>query len=147
MSSPRWKAGYKVRWTQDEPSYGSIVRTQVKFYYHYGIFVDEQTVIQFGLPDNGETPAEEIKVMITDIDVFANGNLVETGICDTAEERSTCRKPDEIVSIARSHIGETGYHILHNNCEHFVYGCVFGKKKSFLDDVRETIRRKLKETE
>lgn len=136
-----------MHWTQDEPVRGSIVRTPVKFYYHYGIFADEQTVIQFGLPDNGTTPPEEIKVLITDIDVFANGGFVETGICETAEEKRTYRKADEVVSEAMSRVGETGYHILHNNCEHFVYSCCFGKKKSFLDDVRETIRKKLKETE
>ena len=136
-----------MRWTQDQPVRGSIVRTQVKFYYHYGIFVDEQTVIQFGLPDNGTTPPEEIRVLITDIDVFANGGFVETGICETAEEKRTYRKEDDIVSEAMSHVGETGYHILHNNCEHFVYGCCFGEKKSFLDGVRETIRNKLKKTE
>ena len=35
--------------------------------------------------------------------------------------------------------------ILHNNCEHFVNECAFGKSNSrFLDDVREKLRQKLK---
>lgn len=35
---------------------------------------------------------------------------------------------DEIILAAKSRIGERGYNILYNNCEHFVYECVFGIK-------------------
>ena len=46
--------------------------------------------------------------------------------------------------LARQRIGESGYNILHNNCEHFVNECVFGEKRSaFLQDVREKLRKKL----
>ena len=55
------------------------------------------------------------------------------------------RKPEEIIKTARSRIGEGGYDILHHNCEHFVNECAFGKSNSsFLDDVREKLRQKLK---
>ena len=47
-------------------------------------------------------------------------------------------KPDEIVENARSRIGEGGYHILYNNCEHFVNQCAFGEKvSSQVDGLRE----------
>ena len=60
-----------------------------------------------------------------------------------SDEKRKCRKPEEIVSIAKAALGQNGYNILHNNCEHFVYSCVFGEKRSFLDEAREAIRKKL----
>jgi len=43
-----------------------------------------------------------------------------------------------------SKIGTGGYHILHNNCEHFVNECVFGEaRSSFVDNVRNSIRKKI----
>ena len=136
-----------MRWTEKEPKYGDMVRVQVRFYYHYGIYVDDSTVIQFGLPDNGNTPPEDIRVLSTDVQTFLNGGFLECGEPSDAEEKRKLRKPEAVVVIAKSKLGETGYHILHNNCEHFAYTCMFGEKKSFLDDVRAKIRKKLKETE
>ena len=63
-------------WLDKTPQYGDMIRVKVKFYYHYGIFVDENTVIQFGLPDNSGTPPDEIEVMTTDITTFSNGELI-----------------------------------------------------------------------
>ena len=136
-----------MRWTQKEPTYGDIIRVPFKFYHHYGIFIDSENVVQFGLRDNSVVPVGEIKVIVTDIDTFCDGELIETGECETSEEKHDHRKPKDIVEAALARVGEDGYHILHNNCEHFVYSCAFGKKKCFLDDIREKIRNKLQETE
>ena len=136
-----------MRWSEKEPRRGDMVRVQVRFYYHYGIFVDENTIIQFGLPDNSNIPPEEICVIATDAATFLNGGFLECGEPSDAEEKRKQRKAEEVVTMAQSHLGEKGYHILHNNCEHFAYNCMFGEKKSFLDDVRAKIRKKLKEAE
>ena len=131
-----------MQWTQDTPEYGDMIRVKVKFYHHYGIFSDADTVIQFGLRDNGNTPPDEIKVLITDIDTFAGGEFVERAKLDFSEKRKR-RTPEDTVKLALSRVGETGYNILNNNCEHFATECVFGEKKSFLDYVRADIRKKL----
>lgn len=131
-----------MTWTQDAPSYGDMIRVKIKFYYHYGIYVDNATVIQFGLPDNSGVPANEIKVITTDIETFASGEFVETGI-PNHKEKLKRRSAKVTVEAALSRLGETGYNILNNNCEHFVNDCMFGEKKSFLDDVRIKIREKL----
>ena len=40
--------------------------------------------------------------------------------------------------------GQDGYNLLHNNCEHFAYLCVFGEKTApGLESVRDRIRKKL----
>lgn len=131
-----------MNWSDNSPKYGDMIRVKVKFYYHYGIFVDESTVIQFGMPDNGNTPPDEIAVMVTDISTFSNGEFVERAELDKAE-RKRAFSSKQVVENATSRIGECGYNILNNNCEHFANECVFGEKKSFLDDVRIKIREKL----
>lgn len=133
-----------MNWESKTPRPADIIRTRVKFYYHYGIFISEDEVIQFGLPDDPGRPAEEIKVISTDVYTFLMGGEIETAAPD-AEEKKRIRSAAEIIKTARSRIGEGGYDILHNNCEHFVNACVFGESKSgFVDSVRDKIRAKLK---
>lgn len=130
-------------WTEESPRRGDIIRTKVTFYHHYGIFVEEDRVIQFGLPDNVYQPADTIRVLASDVYAFLNGGELEVGRPDK-DEQKTMRRPDEIVAAAEARIGEGGYDILHNNCEHFVNECAFGQKhSSFLQDVRIKLRKKL----
>ncbi len=133
-----------MTWTVDAPKIGDIIRTKVNFYYHYGIFADENCVIQFGMPDNTGIDPDTIKVITTDIKTFSNGVTVEKANL-SASEKIKRYPPKKSVEIALSRVGETGYNILHNNCEHFVNECVFGESKStFLDDVRSVIRKRTK---
>lgn len=129
-------------WTDKAPEFGDIVRIKVKFYYHYGIFIDEGDIIQFGLPDNEGTHPDEISVISTDISTFSMGGFIECGLPDR-EEKKRRHSPEKTVELATSRLGERGYNILNNNCEHFANECYFGEKKSFLDDVRAKIRQKI----
>ncbi len=132
-----------MNWIDTAPECGDLIRTKVSFYYHYGIFVSEQEVIQFGLPNDPGRPADEIKVLSSDVYTFLAGGNLEVGH-PTREEQKHIREPQERVSIARSRLGEGGYDILHHNCEHFVNECAFGESRSsFLDNVRVNLRRKL----
>ena len=132
-----------MQWTEKEPAEGDIIRTKVSFYHHYGIFVTPERVIQFGLPDDPMKEASQIKVLATDIYTFLQGGDLEVGLPDK-EEKKKIRAPRQIVSLAESRLGEGGYDILHNNCEHFVNECAFGESRSsFLQNVREKLRKKL----
>lgn len=133
-----------MTWTEEMPKPGDIIRIKVKFYYHYGIFADNNTVIQFGLPNNVEMPPEKVLVVQTDISEFlVDGAMLETARFDR-KEKAQRRSPKETVEYATSKIGTGGYHILHNNCEHFVSECVFGEaRSSFVDSVRNSIRKKI----
>ena len=133
-----------MQWTEKTPAYGDIIRTKVRFYYHYGIFVSEDEVIQFGLPDDPGRPAEQVKVLTSDIGTFLNGGELEVGVPERSE-RKQMRSPKQAVSIARQRLGEGGYDLLHNNCEHFVNDCVFGQPHSaFVQNVRAKLREKLR---
>ncbi len=125
------------------PSYGDVIRTKVRFYHHYGIYVADDRVIQFGMPDNTGTPNEQICVLVTDVYTFLNGGSLEVGEPDR-EERKKMRSAQQAVAHAESRLGETGYDILHNNCEHFVNDCVFGEPTSgWLEAARAKLREKL----
>jgi hypothetical protein len=88
-------------------------------------------VIAFGLPPTAENlkHQQDIKVLATDIDVFSCGNMVEAAQL-TLKEKLRRHNPDKTVSAARARIGEGGYNLIHNNCEHFVNEIVFGEKIS-----------------
>lgn len=132
-----------VNWTEKTPIFGDMIRVKVQFYHHYGIFVSESEVIQFGLPDDPMRSADQIRVLATDVMTFLQGGDLEVMVPDR-EARKKMRSPEQIVALARQRIGEGGYNILHNNCEHFANECVFGEKHSgFLQDVREKLRKKL----
>ena len=132
-----------MQWVEKTPVFGDMIRTKVRFYHHYGIFVSEEEVIQFGLPDDPMRAAEQIKVLTSDIHTFLQGGEIEVAEPEGAE-RKRMRSPEQIVQIARQRLGEGGYDILHNNCEHFANDCVFGQPtSSFLQDVREKLRKKL----
>ncbi len=120
-----------MRWELTQPSLGDIVRVHLGGIYHYGIYVSDDEVIQFGLAPSARRllPDSEICVLASDIDVFLAGGFLEVSIFDRKEKRKH-RSPKETVKIARSRIGERGYHILYNNCEHFAYECLTGEKYS-----------------
>lgn len=108
-----------------------MIRVRVGSMYHYGMYLSDDEVIQFGLPpiDGAVRNSEDVKVLVTDVDVFHCGNFLETAELGFFEKRKA-RKAEEITAYARSRIGSGGYDILKNNCEHFAYECVFGKGRS-----------------
>lgn len=133
-----------MTFTEQSPVFGDMIRVKVSFYHHYGIYVDDETVIQFGLPDNVNQPADSVRVLSSDIRAFLRGGELEVAAL-TAAERRICRSPQDTVAAAKARLGEGGYHILHNNCEHFAHACLFGDaRSSFVDDLRASIRKKLK---
>ena len=135
-----------MQWQFSSPTPGAPVRVKVGFYYHYGIFVSEDSVIQFGLPDGPSRPAEEIRVLSTDVYTFLQGGDLEVGFPDRGE-RKKLRSADQVVATAQSRIGQGGYDLLHNNCEHFMYECLFGEPDSpTLSSLRTRIRQKLGKT-
>lgn len=119
-----------MRWEPTACQAGDMVRVRLGSVYHYGIFVSEDEVIQFGLPPTAENRAAEgeVRVLATDIDVFACGCIVETACLDRSEQRRRI-PPAETVARARARLGESGYNLIHNNCEHFVNECVFGESR------------------
>lgn len=112
-----------------------MIRVKAGPLYHYGIYVSDDEVIQFG-PNpvlRLEIPDSQLSVCATNIEEFLCGEFLEVASPERAE-RKKLRKPGQVVELARSRVGEKGYHILHNNCEHFANECYCGEKRSAQTD-------------
>ena len=86
-------------------------------YSHHGIADGNGNVIHFRW--NPEKRAGVIT--INELSVFRNGDSI--AVIPT-------RKPKITLTRAYSKIGETGYNLITNNCEHFAEWCKTGNKKS-----------------
>ncbi len=131
-----------MNWSRKKAEYGDIIRVKSGVFHHYGIYADDGEIIQFGLAPMLRLSVKEsdIEVCTTDLEGFADGGEVEVGLYDEKELQEK-RTPDETVKTARSRLGEKGYSILYNNCEHFAYECAFGKSYcSQTEDVRSFFR-------
>lgn len=115
------------KWSFRMPKPGDIIRIDInKDYHHYGIYVSDDEVIQYGLAKDIFKPNNEVKVLKSNIDEFRMSKFVEVREYSFIEKISK-NKPNKVISIARSRLGEASYDILNNNCSHFVNECVFNK--------------------
>lgn len=128
-----------MKWTVRDCKKGDIIRVKLQNIYHYGVFLSEDMVVAFGYPPLPEfqDKQKEVSVLSTDIDVFSCGNMIEAPVYSFKEKLSK-NSPDKAERFALSRIGETGYDIIHNNCEHFAYEVVFNKHYS---EQEETVRK------
>ena len=131
------------KWEMKEPYIGAHIRVQIQSIYHHGIYIGYDEVFQFGLLSDMLKPKEEVWVLVSSIEEFLQGGFLEVRVFDR-KERKIKNDDLKIVEIAKSKLGEDGYDIVHNNCEHFANFCIFNKKESKqIDDIRSEIRKKL----
>ena len=117
-------------WGFHEPVAGDMVRVKLGSIYHYGVYVGDDEVIQFGLAPQARTTIKdsEVEVCTSNVAAFLHGGFLEVVKLDKEEQKK--RIPaQKTVELARSRLGEKGYSILYNNCEHFAYECVLGEKR------------------
>lgn len=124
-----------MRFCLKNPQSSDIIRIKVKNdIYHYGIYISDDEVIAYGkASDIFKTEKENVKVISTNIKEFLDGHFLETAEY-TFIEKCKKNKPDKIINLAKSRLGEAKYDILNNNCEHFVNECVFNKHVSLQVD-------------
>ncbi|MCR5461780.1 MAG: lecithin retinol acyltransferase family protein [bacterium] len=118
-------------WKMKKPNYGDQIRVNRGLYYHHGIYVSDNEVIQYASPKGSEISPETALIISTTLDEFLKGGVVEVREYDNSELNKV-RSKDEIVKFAKSQLG-TGlgeYNLIDNNCEHFSNYCAFGEKKS-----------------
>lgn len=115
-----------MKWWPQEPKPGDMIRVTLGSIRHYGVFVSDKEIIQFGLPPVGNLlDRTDVRVVASDASVFCCGQIPEVGVPDRRESKKRF-SPEETVRRARARLGEGGYNLIHNNCEHFAYECVFG---------------------
>ena len=116
----------KEKWGIHELIPGDMIRVDAGRYYHIGIYIGNEQVIHFAGPEpNLLTDASVAKIRQDSLDHFAMGRPIEVREY-SIREKIKKRSGRKIISIAQSHLGEGGYDIIYNNCEHFANLCVFG---------------------
>ena len=126
-----------------DPIPGDHIRVLANGYYHHGIYIGNEEVVQFGLPFDMYQDHSLIKVIKSPIEDFLKGGFLEVRQY-TKKEFKIKHKNELIVEIALSKLGEGDYNLLYNNCEHFANFCVFGKKESKqVDNIHEKIKKLL----
>lgn len=118
--------------TQEQYCIGSHLVVNLGLYDHHGVYGGQRKVIHFG---RGIFDPENAVVEVVDLEIFGNGNPIK--VC----ESKTKFMPDEIVDRARNRIGESGYDLFENNCEHFVNWCRSGEHESKQVNFSETVAR------
>lgn len=96
---------------------GDHIYTQHLPHTHHGIDCGDDSVIHFGRR-GGE------KICRISKNEFASGNKIHV------KEYGKCYSDDAVVRRAEGRLGEKGYDLFSNNCEHFAYWCKTGKHKS-----------------
>lgn len=127
-------------WKLIEPSIGDHIRVKSNGYYHHGIYVGNDEVIQFGYPFSMYQKHEDIEVIKSPIEEFLNGGFLEVR-CYSKKELKKKYSTEKILETAFSMLGTKGYNLLYNNCEHFANFCIFGEKTSSqVDNVHELVK-------
>lgn len=130
-----------MKWVRQEARYGDLVRVSLgPAIFHFGIYVSEDEVIQFGLPPRPGRDSASVTVLAAPMSAFCEGKPYEVGVSEEGD-RGRRRSPEETVQEARAHLGERGYDIIHNNCEHFANACALGERfSSMTEGVRAKFR-------
>ena len=114
------------KWSVREIRPGDILRVNTGRYYHFGIYIGDETVIHFARPDpHTLTDASKAVVRKDSLDRFSMGKSLEVRDY-SLKEKLKKNAPRKVIETAVSQLGQAGYDIIYNNCEHFVNKCVFG---------------------
>jgi len=94
------------------------VRVWTGLYWHHGIFLGEGRVAEFANWFHGGA------IRIVDLPGFSKGRRIDV------VEHEHALTPDEVVERAIGRVGEAGYDVVFNNCEHFATWCKTGRSES-----------------
>jgi hypothetical protein len=107
----------------EEPVPGAHLVTPWRGFAHHGIYLGGGRVLHYNarVYRFARRPVED-----TDMEGFAEGRPVFV-----VSHAEPVFEPGEVLSRARSRLGEDRYHLLDNNCEHLVEWCLHGIARSF----------------
>lgn len=120
-------------WTAlTDPRPGDHLRVPIgNLAWHHGVYLGDGLVAHWhdgregkDLDDAFWQRKREASIRITPLETFACGRPPEVSLAPAAHPA------EEIVARAQSRVGEDGYHLSENNCEHFVRWCRDGRHES-----------------
>lgn len=122
----------KENWMQKTPQKGDHIRVKRigGLYAHHGVYVSDEEVIHFtGQDDDSILDWSKCEVIKTNLATFLKGGKLEVKKY-TDEEFQDLYSPEQVVTYARSCLGDKGYNLAFNNCEHFANVCTLGRFRS-----------------
>ncbi len=117
-------------WLDTPPQMGDHIRVVRGLYAHHGVYVSAQEVIHFtGTESDNVLNWSANEVIRTALADFLR--LGQLQVRDYSPEEALDRyHPAHIVDYARACLGDKGYHLVFNNCEHFANVCTLGHFRS-----------------
>ena len=117
-------------WIKKKPSKGDHIRVCRGLYSHHGIYISDNEVIHFtGREDDSILDWSKPEVISSDLEYFLKGDTLEVKEY-TEDELQDLYPVDCIVEYARACLGDKGYNLIFNNCEHFANTCTLGRFRS-----------------
>ena len=119
-------------WVRRRPEMGDHIRVMRVggLYAHHGVYVSDDEIIHFtGTEDDSILDWSKPEVIKSDLDYFLKGGVLEVKEY-TEDEFKDLYSPEQIVVYARACLGDKGYHLAFNNCEHFANVCTLGRFRS-----------------
>ena len=117
-------------WIKKKPSKGDHIRVCRGLYSHHGIYISDIEVIHFtGREDDSILDWSKPEVISSDLEYFLKGDTLEVKEY-TEDELQDLYPVDCIVEYARACLGDKGYNLIFNNCEHFANTCTLGRFRS-----------------
>ena len=117
-------------WVEKKPAMGDHIRVNRGLYCHHGIYVSDSEVIHFtGNENDSILDWSKPEVISSDLDYFLKGDTLEVKEY-TDDELEDLYPVDHIVQYARTCLGDKGYNLVFNNCEHFANTCTLGRFRS-----------------
>lgn len=111
---------------------GDHLQVDFRWYQHHGISLGDGRVVHFG---RGVFDLDNACVEVVSLDEFSAGRPIQIVDSPISFERSV------VVERALERVGETGYELFENNCEHFAHWCRSGQWKSPQASAFETVIR------
>ena len=117
-------------WVKKTPVMGDHIRVNRGLYCHHGIYISDDEVIHFtGNENDSVLDWSKPEVISSDLEYFLKGDILEIKEY-TDEELEDLYPVDHIVQYARACLGDKGYNLVFNNCEHFANTCTLGRFRS-----------------
>lgn len=117
-------------WNYTQCKKGDHIRVSRGLYSHHGVYISDEEVIHFtGTDDDSVLDWSKCEVIKTDIDDFLCCGTLEVKEY-TEEELDDLYPVEHIVHYARVCLGDAGYNLVINNCEHFANMCTLGRFRS-----------------
>ena len=126
----------REEWIVRELKKGDHIRFRYHSFYHHALYAGDGMVIHFAGPSMEQlTDVEHVTVRRDPLDAFGERKIEVRKY--SLKESLTKFSADKAIRRAEARLGEKGYDIIYNNCEHFVNHCVFGKAYSTqIDEMR-----------